>query len=129
MNVIDLLSELNRRGVELTPEVDSLHVESPDGAITEELRAALVEHKQELITILERVRLIKARIAAAFIQAEEKYPGRLDWYRDTPEVRDAEQGLDEAMSQYVEGQCSLDDVQLAWQRFIHSLEIYYTASE
>ena len=46
----------------LTPEEDGLHVDAPVGAVTEELRAALAEHKQGLIELLgwERRRLEEA---------------------------------------------------------------------
>ena len=53
MSAQALLEELRRRDVVLDAEGDLLHVDAPVGAVTEELRAALVEHKQGLIELLE----------------------------------------------------------------------------
>jgi TubC N-terminal docking domain len=57
-----LLEELRRRDVILQAAGSLLHVDAPVGAVTEELRAALVEHKQGLIKLLawERRRLEEA---------------------------------------------------------------------
>jgi len=48
-----LLEELRRRDVVLEAEGSLLHVDAPVGAVTEELRAALAEHKRKLIELLE----------------------------------------------------------------------------
>jgi|SRR5215217_1795044 len=62
MNAGALLEDLRRRGVTLEAEGDLLHVEAPAGAITDELRAALVENKGYLVELLtwERHKLEKA---------------------------------------------------------------------
>jgi hypothetical protein len=49
MNAGALLEDLRRRDVTLEAEGDLLHVDAPTGAITDELRAALVENKGRLL--------------------------------------------------------------------------------
>ena len=51
-----LLAELRGLGVELAVEGLQLTVDAPAGAITEDLRAALVENKPRLIKLLTRER-------------------------------------------------------------------------
>ncbi len=62
MSAQALLEELRGRDVVLEAEGSLLHVDAPLGAITEELRAALAEHKQGLLKLLkwERRRLDEA---------------------------------------------------------------------
>ena len=62
MSAQALLEELRGRDVVLEAEGSLLHVDAPLGAITEELRAALAEHKQGLLKLLkwERRRLEEA---------------------------------------------------------------------
>lgn len=52
MSAQTLLSELRSRGVELAAEGLQLTVDAPAGAITEDLRAALVENKPHLLKLL-----------------------------------------------------------------------------
>jgi hypothetical protein len=54
MNASALLEDLRRRDVTLEAEGDRLHVDAPAGAITDELRAALVENKGRLLELLAR---------------------------------------------------------------------------
>jgi tubulysin polyketide synthase-like protein len=56
MNASDLLEDLRRRDVALEAEGDRLHVDAPAGAITDDLRTALVEHKEHLLELLARER-------------------------------------------------------------------------
>jgi hypothetical protein len=62
MNAGALLEDLRRRDVILEAEGDSLNVEVPAGAITDELRATLVENKGRLLELLawERSKLAEA---------------------------------------------------------------------
>ena len=53
MSAQALLEELRRRDVILQAAGSLLHVDAPVGAVTEELRTALVVHKQGLIELLE----------------------------------------------------------------------------
>gem|GEM_PF-1242191 len=53
MSAQALLEELRRRDVVLEAEGSLLHVDAPVGAVTEELRAALAEHKQGLLKLLK----------------------------------------------------------------------------
>ncbi len=52
MNASALLEDLRRRDVTLEAEGDHLHVDAPPEAITDELRAALVENKGRLLELL-----------------------------------------------------------------------------
>jgi hypothetical protein len=56
MSASALLEDLRRRDVALEAEGDRLHVDAPAGAITDELRAALVENKGRLLELLARER-------------------------------------------------------------------------
>jgi hypothetical protein len=53
MNARSLLEDLRRRGVLLEANGERLHVDAPVGAIPEELRSALTEHKPRLLRLLE----------------------------------------------------------------------------
>jgi hypothetical protein len=54
MNTSTLLEDLRRRDVTLEAEGDLLHVDAPAGAMTDDLRAALVENKGRLLEVLAR---------------------------------------------------------------------------
>ena len=54
MNAAELLAELNRRGVALEAVGDRLRYDAPKGALTPELRAAMAEHKAELLELIDR---------------------------------------------------------------------------
>ncbi|QYJ15613.1 hypothetical protein Rxycam_01437 [Rubrobacter xylanophilus DSM 9941] len=56
MNVSALLAELRERDIHLEADGLVLHVDAPAGAVTEELRAVLREHRRALIRHLERER-------------------------------------------------------------------------
>ena len=52
MTAAALLDELQARGAVLTVNGDRIQVEAPRAAITPELRAALVEHKPDILRLL-----------------------------------------------------------------------------
>ena len=52
MNTAKLLTEVQRRGIELRAEGASLHYRAPKGTLTADLRAKLKAHKAELLDIL-----------------------------------------------------------------------------
>lgn len=56
MNAGALLEELRRRDVRLVADGLVLHVDAPAGAVTDEIRTKLREHKRDLIRLLERER-------------------------------------------------------------------------
>ena len=56
MSASALLEDLRRQDVTLEAEGDLLHVDAPAGAMTDELRAALVENKGRLLELLARER-------------------------------------------------------------------------
>ena len=53
MTALELLTARHARGVTLTPWGDRLRVDAPEGTLTPALRAALREHKAELLDLLE----------------------------------------------------------------------------
>lgn len=53
MSAQGLLKRLRQREVRLEADGELLHVDAPYGAVTEELREALVEHKPKLLKLLE----------------------------------------------------------------------------
>lgn len=75
MNASTLLEELRRRDVTLEAEGGRLHVDALAGAITDDLRAALVENKGRLLELLacERRKLEKASRRGLAIRWSE-YP-------------------------------------------------------
>jgi predicted enzyme involved in methoxymalonyl-ACP biosynthesis len=54
MSVIELLSRLRNLNIELWVDDDRLRFSAPPGALSPELRAALVEHKAEVLAFLRR---------------------------------------------------------------------------
>ncbi len=54
MNTAELLTEVQRRGIQLRAEGASLHYRAPKGTLTADLRAKLKAHKAELLTALEK---------------------------------------------------------------------------
>ena len=54
MNTAELLTEVQRRGIQLRAEGASLHYQAPKGTLTADLRAKLKAHKAELLTALEK---------------------------------------------------------------------------
>jgi predicted metal-dependent hydrolase len=54
MSASALLEDLRRKDVTLEAEGDLLRVDAPAGAMTDELRAALVENKGHLLDLLAR---------------------------------------------------------------------------
>jgi hypothetical protein len=56
MNALRLYHDLKKRGVMLEADGVSLKVDAPAGALTDEDKAALVEHKAALLRFLSRAR-------------------------------------------------------------------------
>ena len=52
MNKDELVAEAHRLGISLTSNGEKLRVEAPKGALTEEIRQALAEHKAEILSLL-----------------------------------------------------------------------------
>ncbi|MCP4153843.1 MAG: AMP-binding protein, partial [bacterium] len=76
MTLVQLLGRLNKMGVELRWEGDSLKISSPKGKLTPELFAELKEKKVELIEFLKKYEDTDDRAAAVLEPVEEKeyYP-------------------------------------------------------
>ncbi len=52
MNTAELITEVQRRGIQLRAEGAVLHYQAPKGTLTADLRAKLKAHKAELLDIL-----------------------------------------------------------------------------
>lgn len=48
-----LLNNLSHKGIKLSSKGDSLEVDAPKGALTPELRQSLIEHKREILLLLQ----------------------------------------------------------------------------
>ena len=53
MTAAELLTTLQALGVTLSPRVDRLHVDAPEGVLTAELRQAIRTQKGELLALAE----------------------------------------------------------------------------
>ena len=53
MNVLDLLSQLRRAGIQLSLDGDKLKIKAPPGAVTEDIKSQLKEQKQQIIEFLQ----------------------------------------------------------------------------
>jgi hypothetical protein len=69
-----VMAEARRLGIELSERDGGLHVVWPPGAMTPEFRAALIEHKPGLLTLL------RAEAAAPPADAPEAPPPVTSWY-------------------------------------------------
>jgi hypothetical protein len=77
MSAKALLEDLRGRHVYLAVEEDNLCVDAPMGAITEEIRTALVSHKQGLIKLLTwEARKLEAADRRGFVARRGREP---DW--------------------------------------------------
>lgn len=78
MTAAELLTMLTAAGCRLIPEGEQLRVQDPQHALTDELRQAIRQHKQELLTLVE---LFEER--AAIIEYDGRIPcaeaERLAW--------------------------------------------------
>jgi len=54
MTAVELLGLLNKQGISLSADGGDLRISAPKGALTEELRHELVQHKAELVEILTK---------------------------------------------------------------------------
>lgn len=54
MSLVELLSDLSRRGIRLRAEGEQLSIEAPKGALTPDLRSTLDANKRSLLELLQR---------------------------------------------------------------------------
>ena len=79
MNSATLLSDLRRRGVELTAEGDRLHYRAPRGVLSPNLLADLRSHKTEILAELTRLgestsaAALESGVPAAFLIDSPRY--------------------------------------------------------
>ena len=77
MSAVDLLATLRAHDCELTAAGERLRVDAPSGALTPDLRAALAEHKADLLAELEAerawatVEAISAEMRRRWLRAEQ----------------------------------------------------------
>jgi TubC N-terminal docking domain len=129
MSVIDLVKELMGRGVILEPDGSNLKVIGPTSALTEKARGTLAAHKGEVIEMRKRSAEIKSRIRNALSEVDKKYAGRIDWERDTPNVKASEMLLNAAMTAYANGTCDLEAVQEKFKVYIRALLVQEKAKQ
>ncbi len=84
MNTAELLTEVQRRGIQLRAEGASLHYRAPKGTLTADLRAQLKAHKAELLTALEKPTAERIAQDHGLTLADLKQSARLDW----PEIQE-----------------------------------------
>lgn len=122
MSIPDIINRCIELGINLIPEGEKLHVDAPRGVLNDEMLALLRTHKQEILENRRRRRFVFMRITEASAELERKYPGKIDWTKDSVMVRTTNAALDEAMTTFINGECELTDVQLAWRNYIKALE-------
>jgi hypothetical protein len=84
MSAKALLEDLRGRHVSLAVDEGNLRVDAPAGAITEEIRAALVSHKQGLIKLLTwEVRKLEAADRRGFVARRSREPGWISLHDPT----------------------------------------------
>lgn len=64
---------------------------------------------------LERKREIGQTISAAMAKLTD-----IDWTKESPAITDAQSGLDEMVTRYVEGKASKDDVKNSYKAFVNA---------
>lgn len=111
------LRELNyQKGVLLSVEEGELKAEAPPGALTDELRSYLRERRAEIVAVLERREVIKARLAAAQTAAESD--PSIDFSLDSEEISSAESHLEDEIVRFIDGEADIDSVSTAWKSLI-----------
>ena len=90
MQPTELLAELSRRGVEIAVNGDRLRFR-PQDAVTPDLRAALIEHKADLIRLLGPDDEVAWRIEAMRPQVPRR--GTIPSLLARPEARHAPRGM------------------------------------
>jgi len=84
MNAKALLEDLRGRHVSLAVDEGNLHVDAPAGAITEEMRAALISHKQGLIKLLTwEGRKLEEAGRRGFVARRSREPGWISLHDPT----------------------------------------------
>lgn len=53
MTAVAILEKAKQRGIILQAEGDRLRIRAPKGTLTPELREAIAQHKQEILTVLQ----------------------------------------------------------------------------
>ena len=78
MTLIELLTKLHALGVTLSPRVDRLRMDAPEGVLTDELRQAIRTQKGELLALVEEWSE-RAAIAECCGRAPRAEAERLAW--------------------------------------------------
>ncbi len=96
MNATSLISDLRARGVFLAAIGDRLRVDAPVGVVSPDLRAALAQHKPELVRLLSRPSdARRTALDGPYVETAHGYlaPGDLpdewrDWYEERAAIRE-----------------------------------------
>jgi len=79
--VQQLLETVRAREIELSPDGDRLHYRAPDGALDEDLKAELIQHKPEILAALKNPAIIY------YEDEGERWIKTIDgrfWFEDKP---------------------------------------------
>jgi hypothetical protein len=82
MRAETILSTLRRRGIRLRADGDQLVVEAPEGVLDESVRAAIRDHKPELLRLVSR----QAANEGSHRPADDGNGARLLWWRIAVEL-------------------------------------------
>ena len=74
MNVLDLLSQLRRAGIQLSLDGDKLKIKAPQGAMTDEVKAQLKEQKDQIVEFLRESQVQQTQSAFEILDRTGKLP-------------------------------------------------------
>ncbi len=91
MNTAELLTEVQRRGIQLRAEGASVHYRAPKGTLTADLRAKLKAQKAGLLTALEKPTAERIAQAHGLTRADLQQAAGTDWadIENEPEALEA----------------------------------------
>ncbi|HEY0603110.1 MAG TPA: condensation domain-containing protein, partial [Herpetosiphonaceae bacterium] len=112
MTVIDLLTSLRQLNIDLWVEDDRLRFRAPPGALTPDLRAALADHKAEVMAFLKLVQDTAQQSAPIPLSFAQQ---RL-WFLDQLEPNSASYNV--AMALRFQGQLNQAALEHAYQEII-----------
>ncbi len=74
-----------------------------------------------------RIRLIRDRISRAQIAAENRFPDRFEWAKESPEAGAARATVDSLMGEFEEGGATLETVEAAWRAYLVTIDAKFTS--
>ena len=74
MNVLDLLSQLRRAGIQLSLDGDKLKIKAPQGAMTDEVKAQLKEQRDQIVEFLRESQVQQTQSSFEILDRTGKLP-------------------------------------------------------